>query len=367
MKTLLFTLEFPPFKGGIANYYGHLVKYWPFDETLLVLNNNRGELLAAKGWLRWLKAIPALNRQVKREKIDYVLVGQILPLGTTAWLLSLLRPLRYGILLHGLDFAWALKSERKRWLTRRILRRAQAIIAANRYVAEKVKEFLPALRNKVEVINPGIELAAPLAEAKLLAELKEKYALEGKIVLFTLGRLVRRKGVDYVLQALRQIPRPLSDNLLYFIAGTGPDENYLRQLVPENWRRQITFLGEINEAEKWAWLYLTDVFLMPAREVAGDFEGFGIVYLEANLCAKAVIAGRAGGVSDAVIDGVNGLLVDPLDINAIKEALIKLAENPVLRQKLGESGKKRAQTEFNWEKQTMKLVSLIKTGLKPKG
>lgn len=125
----------------------------------------------------------------------------------------------------------------------------------------------------------------------------------------------------------------------------------------------IFFLGKITDEEKWAWLNLCDIFTMPSRQIGDDFEGFGIVYLEASLCGKPIVAGRSGGVEDAVLDGETGLLVNPEDTKEIADAIIKLAKDEGLRKSLGEAGKKRAGEEFNWRRQVKKIYSIIKTPL----
>ncbi|MFA5184576.1 MAG: glycosyltransferase family 4 protein [Patescibacteria group bacterium] len=362
MKTLLFTLEFPPFKGGIANYYGNLASHWPLAERLVILNNNRGELLRGRDFFAWRPAISLLRRKIKKNQIDYVLVGQILPLGTVAWLLSWFQSFKYGVFLHGLDLSSALKSGRKKWLAGLILGRADKIICANSYVARQTEELYPAAKNKIAVVNPGVPGGAPIVSPNELLELEMSYDLSGKTVLFSLGRLIRRKGFDQTIKALDQLPPALADNLVYFLAGRGPQEEYLRRLVPARLANKIIFLGELTETEKWIWLKKCDIFIMPARDIHGDFEGFGIVYLEANLSGKPVIAGRAGGVSDAVIDAYNGLVVDPEDPVEIGAAITSLAAGPELRRRLGEQGRIRAIREFNWEKQSAKLVDLITTG-----
>ena len=359
MKTLLFTLEFPPFKGGIANYYGNLTNYWPLGEELVVLNNNKGELDNYHGFLSWWRSYGELKRKISSSKIDYVIVGHILPLGTVAMLLSLFQPLKYAVFLHGLDWTSALKSWRKRILVSFILRRSDRIICANSYVAARVNEFYPSGEDKVAIINPGVASQAPYIDPLDLQDLQKTYNLENKITLFSLGRLIKRKGVDQTIKALASIPKSLLNNLVYFIAGTGSDESYLRKLVPQFLHDKIIFLGEISEKEKWLWLKQADIFLMPARDIEGDYEGFGIVYLEANLSSCPVIAGNSGGVPDAVEDNYSGLLVDPLDSNSIKEAIITLANDKELRQKLGRQGRERAINDFNWEKQISQLASLI--------
>jgi phosphatidylinositol alpha-1,6-mannosyltransferase len=363
MKTLLFTLEFPPFRGGVANYYGNLVNYWPIGEDLIVLDNNEGKLNRGRSFLSWRWALGALKRKVAKNKIDYVLVGQILPLGTVAWFTSLFQPLKYAVFLHGMDWTLAHKTWKKQLLTRLILQRADKIICANGYVADQVGMIYPDFKNKIALVNPGIASGAPYVNPEDLAELQSSYGLAGKIILFSLGRLVRRKGVDLTIKALEQIPEPLINNLIYFIGGTGQEEEYLHKLVPARLAQQIIFLGELTEKEKWLWLKRADIFIMPARNISGDFEGFGIVYLEANLCQKPVIAGNFGGVRDAVVDNYNGLLVDPEKVDSIAHAIIKLAENPELRQQLGQQGQARAIAEFNWEKQIAKILEIIKTDL----
>ncbi|MBU1062588.1 hypothetical protein KJ700_00245, partial [Patescibacteria group bacterium] len=82
MKTLLFTLEYPPWHGGIANYYGNLVKYWPKLSEIFVLDKKSGLIN------HWFFAFLKLWKTIKQKKINYILVGQILPLGTATYLIS---------------------------------------------------------------------------------------------------------------------------------------------------------------------------------------------------------------------------------------------------------------------------------------
>lgn len=359
MKTLLITLEYPPFNGGVANYYGNLVKYWPWDEKIEVLNNNHQELFK-DGACAWLRVIPKLLRRRRIAGFDYLLVGHILPLGTVAYLASMIKFFKYGIILHGLDFTKATSKWRKRFLTTLILGRADKIICANSRVAQLVIDFEPRLSAKIKIVNPGVEPLAALANPRKVENLKKHYRLDGAFTLLTIGRLTLRKGVDAVINALADIEvqqlRPK-----YFIAGLGDQEKHLEELAKTSpLRDRIIFLGELSEADKWNWLDVCDAFIMPAREIGVDFEGFGIVYLEANLAGKPVIAGNSGGVKDAVQDLVNGLLVNPNNPKEIRDAIIKLAKDKDLRQQLGEQGKKRAQTKFNWEKQAQLFCHSIK-------
>lgn len=364
MKTLLITEEFPPFNGGIANYYGNLVNFWPLGESLDVLHNNRGELRRPGRHLSWWPAFSALKQKIRLSKIDYLLVGQILPYGTVVYLLSFFNRKPYAVFLHGLDLSMAVARWRKKLLGRLILKRADKIICANSYVRSLVKEYYPFLdteTDKTAVVNPGITSGAPYVRPETLTELRRVHGLDGKIVLLTVGRLVKRKGVDQVIRALENMSDDQADKLVYFVAGAGPEEKNLKKLVPKSWRDKIRFLEEINDREKWEMYQLCDIFIMPARNINGDYEGFGISYLEANICGKPVIAGRSGGVSDAVEDGLNGLMVDPEDSAEIAQAIIRLAGDEQLRLVLGEQGRKRAAEQFNWEKLATSLFKHLQS------
>jgi phosphatidylinositol alpha-1,6-mannosyltransferase len=238
------------------------------------------------------------------------------------------------------------------------LNRADKIICANsRTAAEARGLVLPLKINKVTVVNPGIDTKPRVYDEVVIRDLKQRYDLRGKAVLLTVGRLVRRKGVDLVLEALAACT---DKSLVYVIIGSGPEEASIKELIHElGLQDQVRLLLDVDDEEKAHWFQVADIFVMTSRDEAGDYEGFGIVYLEAGLAGKPVIAARGGGVADAVIDKETGLLVKPGDINELKAAIIKLKNYEGLRIRLGDNGRRRAQSEFNWEGQAGKIFDII--------
>jgi phosphatidylinositol alpha-1,6-mannosyltransferase len=345
MKSLLLTLEYPPFKGGVANYYGHLVKHWPNREGIEVVYHQK----------HWLFSFFKLNSFLKNNPGGNVLIGQILPLGTVAYLRYLIKPYKYSVFLHGMDFTFALKKSRKKYLSSLILNKTSKIICANSYVANLAINFQANLKDKIIIVNPGINEASLNHLESDAVLLKEKYQTKDKIVLLSLGRLVKRKGVDMVIEALSSLDKDTRDKICYIVAGNGNDADYLKNLARQK-DVVVNFTGEISESEKWSLLDLCDIFIMPAREINGDFEGFGIVYLEANICGKPVIAGNSGGVPDAVVNNQTGLLVNPESAPDITQAILSLVNNPLKRNELGNNGHNRAVTEFLWPKQIKKIA-----------
>lgn len=355
MKLLLCTLEYPPQIGGVANYYDNLLRAWPKDDTWSVLDNSQGELLANKGFLPWSKAFFSLLRKIKEQKPNLVFLGQILPLGTVALILNIFKKFDFAVFLHGMDLSFALRLPRKRFLTRLILKKAKTIVCANSYVRQILLDFLPELEGKLILINPGV--SAGKAQTKIKEGVSQRYKLNGKKVIFSIGRLVKRKGFDQVIKALAQLKL---DNWYYLLAGSGPEEDALRSLAADSSvKDKIVFLGRLSEEEKWSYLDLCDIFIMTPLNLDGDFEGFGIVYLEANLMAKPVIASDSGGVKDAVINNETGLLLNPEKQEEITEAIEKLLSQAAEAKRLGLNGQKRAINDFSWTGQAYKLYQYL--------
>ena len=357
MKTLLFTIEYPPFKGGVSNYYGNLIKYWPEKDNIKVLNNNSGALLCNKIWPKWLPAFWQFVKLNKQEKFDHIIVGHLLPLGIILYIYSIFNKVSYSVIIHGMDINYALRKNRKRIISLKILKKAKHIFCPNSYTAGLVKDFIGQENHgKVKVINPGIDININFNKYQN-EEILKKYNLQDKIVLFTISRLVKRKGQDKVIEALKKIYMVNSD-IHYFIAGKGENEAYLKEIA--GICPNIHFLGSLSDDEKWQWLKSSDIFIMPARDIEGDFEGFGIVYLEAALASLPVIGGNSGGVKDAIIDGETGLLVDSQSVDDIAGAILKLAQDTKLRKRMGVQGRERAVRDFEWSKQIKKIYNQIK-------
>jgi len=230
------------------------------------------------------------------------------------------------------------------------LREAQVVMANSRYTAGLLEELgVPAAR--IRVIHPGCD-PDDFRPVELDPATRHRL-LEGRVPQFTLltvGNLVMRKGHDLAIKAVARL-RESIPGLLYIIAGAGPHEHELRCLANQLGVADcILFKGRVPEDELAAIYAASDVFLMPSRLLLADddVEGFGIVFLEASACGRAVIGGMSGGIADAVVHGKTGLLVDPGDVTALQEAILRLWRDPELRGKLGAAGRQRVLSELTW-------------------
>lgn len=363
------TLEYPPFKGGVAEYYSNLVEHWPENDIWVLTQSQKKEessdnvrykgLLTRFSYPRWLPAFFHIATTIRKHKIEYVLVGQILPLGTVVLALSGIFSFRYAVILHGMDLEYALKNKRKRKLASAVIKGCDKVVCGNSHTKDRVVEEFGADDDKLAVVNPGVGNIGEVNDTKKESLIK-KYGLERKKVLLSLGRLVERKGFDKVIEAMPLVWEKDPD-VVYVIGGEGEYGGRLRSMttdLPSGDKDKIIFLGSVGSKEKWAWLDLADIFIMPSREINGDYEGFGIVYLEAGAVGLPVIAGDSGGVRDAVVDGENGIMANPEDENDITEAILTLIRDKEKGKRMGVAGKRRA-SKFAWEKQIKRLYKEI--------
>jgi len=236
------------------------------------------------------------------------------------------------------------------------------LFPGTQYALDLVREKGVAYRS-AEVVSYGcnVERFGPHGgEAK-----RRELGLEGKKVLLSLCRLVPRKGVDTVLEALPAISKAVPE-VQYVIAGDGEDRPRLEQLAAGlDVMPMVRFLGRVSNEEVAPLLDMADVFVMPAREERPCVEGFGLVFLEANACETPVIGSTSGGIPDAVVDGETGLLVPPSAPAAFAEAAIRLLNDADLRRRLGRAGRERVLRVGTWDRMVARLSASISELLRP--
>lgn len=273
---------------------------------------------------------------------EQVWVTHVLPVGTAA----MASRVPYVIFLHGLDFDLARRTPWKRWLTQQILRRAKAVVTNSRALADEVAAFAGIATPLVvyPCVNDAFLDAADMPRLPFARH---------ETRLLTVARLVERKGHRKVLEAMRELP-----NTVYDIVGEGPYRAELEAAVQQfGLERRVRFHGMVPDADLAAYYQQADVFVMPATKSAQDREGFGTVYLEANLFDLPVVAVDAPGVNEAVLHQRTGLLIDDTH-DALVEALLRL-QDPALRAALGMAGRERVLAEFVREVQFGKLRTLL--------
>ncbi len=249
-----------------------------------------------------------------------------------------------------------------RALQRRSIQRAAMNVAVSRYTADLIAPMSDRVRLLPNFIDHERFRVSGMRE-----ELRRKFGCHGKTVLLTIARLEKRKGIDQALRALALLNEQgmIGEDWHYLIGGRGPELEPLRQLAKELKITRLTkFLGFIPDTDLPALYEAADVFLQPNRDMDGDTEGFGVVFLEAAACGLPVIGGIAGGTADAIDDGRNGLRVDGESITQIADAIALLMGNEEKRLAFSQHGIQWA-ARFDVEKAAAAFEQMLTETLVP--
>lgn len=365
MKILLITMEWPPFKGGVGNYYfnltNELAKQGIAIQVMIPqarLESRSQKLNLAVSvcpffyrffWPKWLKLYFEIKKTVKQFKPDLIWVGQVLPVGEAAYLIKKNLKIPYFVSTHGLDILLPQKSLRKDKILKNILNNAAFITANSEFTKKELLDL--------EIPEEKIEIVYPCPNIKNNQTIKKS---GNQKTLLTVGRLVKRKGQEKVIDAMPHLLKKFPD-LNYLIIGEGPEKNNLEQKI-KNLKlvNKVKILDNVINSELAEYYSSADIFVMPVENLEGDAEGFGIVYLEAALFGLPVIGGNSGGAKEAILDNQTGLLVEPNNQQDLIEKITLLLEDTVLAEKLGWAGKNRVLKEFIWKNQADKLINQIK-------
>ena len=366
-NTLLITLDFWPNRGGVANYYYNLVKNFPKDNIFILTSAKKEDsnlriynqpLLYTLIWPRWLYALKTTIRLIKKHNIEILWAGDLLPSGTVTYIVHQLFKIPYFVSLHGLDILNSQKKLRKKKLAQKILAQAQFITVNSQCTKDLLKDIVED-QSKIKIVYPGVNEKFTELDSQKLQEIKTKYNLKNKKVILTTGRLVHRKNHQLVIDALKELKEKIP-NLVYIIIGNGPQKkDYELRIKAYGLENDIKILDNIENDQLPYFYQLSDIFVMVSKTSSDDVEGFGIVYLEAGIFAKPVIASTEGGSQEAVLENKTGLLVRENSVEALKNGIIKLLKDQDLAHQLGKNAQTRIKKKFLWGDISKKLMEYI--------
>ncbi|HNO09969.1 MAG TPA: glycosyltransferase, partial [bacterium] len=161
---------------------------------------------------------------------------------------------------------------------------------------------------------------------------------EGRIILLTVGRLVKAKGHDVVIRALPEIQKRVP-NILYVIAGEGVEKEQLINLVESlSLKNSVHFTGYITPTGLEELYAISDLFVLAGRWTPTFVEGFGLVLVEAAIRGKPVIGARIGGIPEAIEDGVSGIVIEPEDPSQVAKAVMDILSDQNLYDRMAKAG-----------------------------
>ncbi len=264
-------------------------------------------------------------------------------------LLTYILPVHFVVYLHGNDVLCPLRNSWLRSLFTFTLNRTNKIICNSSFTRDYLQANC-AISIPVVVVNPQLRpekfgISSPSNLFHLRSKVRQAWQIpDTAITILTVGRLVKRKGFDRVIECLPQLSNEGID-VHYLICGKGKMDSELKELASQlNVADKVHFAGFVPDQELANYYAACDIFAMLTFLEPNEqsIEGFGIVYLEAGYFGKPVIASKVGGVIDAVHHGQNGILIDSNSDAEILAGLQKLCRDSKLRQQLGNKGREMA-------------------------
>ena len=374
MKVVFATGIFPPDIGGPATSVSALAEAWSArgHRVTVVTYADRLEdgARSAYGVIRIPRALPAWKRYAAflqalwraSDEPGPIFAQDAIASGLPALLVAWLRRRKLIVRIAG-DFAWEQAQVKYgygeslekfqndahvpfvpmllRVLQRFVYRRADRAIAPSRYLAGVLRGWgVP--ERRIRMIYNGVHLPETAAE---------RGTHPRRIV--AAGRLVPWKNFDVLLKAMPRVLERFPDAEL-LIAGEGPEMTRLRALASAPMlAERVTFAGKMERNALWKAIAESGVFAL-----VSSYEGFSHQLVEASACGAAVVASRAGGNTELIDDGKNGLLVEPGDANGLAQALIRFLEDPAFARACADEAKKNAE-KFSIERQIVETSEAV--------
>lgn len=306
-KVLCMTRKYPPSVGGMekfcADLYGKLGEQADIDTGVIALGKSQKHLI-------WFFPYCIFYLMFNARKWDVILFSDALFAGA-AFVAKIFSPKTILITdIHGLDILYPNKLYQ--WYMKHFLDKFDVYVCNSKNTEELLNS-----RNiwNTIIIHRGVDVHKFDGIKRDKEAFAKKYQIDSnQKVIITVGRLVKRKGVEWFV---RNVVNELEDDIVYMIAGGGEQYDAIRQAIQEKkLEHRVKLLGKISEKDLNELYVNADIFVMPNIKVEGDVEGFGIVAIEAASAGLIVVASDVDGISDAVVDKVNGYLVESENVKA---------------------------------------------------
>jgi phosphatidylinositol alpha-1,6-mannosyltransferase len=367
--TLLLSAIFPPTTGGSGRWFWEIYRRLPRADYLVAAGAHpdaaafdanhdlrvarlplemRNRAISSWGSLKhYLRTARSVRRLARQEGVMMIHAARPLSEGLVARVVRFRTGIPYCCYTHGEDINIATTSRELKWLTRRVLRGATAVIANSGFTRDLLLKEWAVPPEKVRLLHPGVDCDY-FRPAPPDADVRKRFGWDGRQVILTVGRLQRRKGQDVLIEAVAGL-RDRFPNVLYAIIGAGEERTRLTEMVARlGAGGHVQFLGELKDADLLRCYQQCDLFALPNRAVGKDVEGFGMVLLEAQACGRPVLAGASGGTAETMNPGETGVLVACDRPDEPAAALAELLADAERLDRMGRAGREWVEGKFNW-------------------
>ena len=314
------------------------LQVWGYGRSLN--SHNRLRLTsAAVTPLAMASMAKSLRSEIRSDRPDVVHLHWVLPQGMLAAAVPADIPVVISV--HGADVRFV--RGRLKPIASRILKRADALIAASSEVLDAVSEAYPPIRDKSRVIPHGANTDLFNNEEK--GQSRIELGIEpGVPVVLAIGRMVVKKGFDQLIRSMAEI-RDIEAHL--YIIGDGPNRPRLEATIPNADRSRVHLLGVQPREAVAKWLAASDVVVIPGVLDGMDFDSGPVVLMESFAAGRPVVATKVGMAPDVVEDDVNGYLIDSAEPHLIASAVRRAIAST---DRLGQGARRSFETIGGWNR-----------------
>jgi len=313
-----------------------------------------------------LAATRAMVLWHSRVHFDLLHAHWVVPGGGVGEVVSRLTGAPLVISLHGSDVFMLEKNVLARWVARRAFRRARRVTGCSTDLLERAQGH-GLLPERSRLIPYGVDNARFRPDPAVGLEQRAQLGIPSDAPVFlALGRLVHKKGFEYLVRAMPDLVQRFSD-LKVVIAGGGALSEELQRLATElGVASHLLLPGSVPWDKTVRYLNMADVFVLPSiHDQKGNVDGLPNTLLEAMACGKPVVASRVAGIPEVIREGENGLLVDERAPEQLNAAITRLLQSPGLAARLGSANRARVERELTWRRVAQSMVEVYEQALAP--
>lgn len=350
----------PHYKGArkyeiVDNLKIHRFQYfWPpsFQKLCygggILPNLKKNKLLVIQTFTLMICELITAIKIIKKEKIELVHAFWFLPQGIVAMIVKLFLNVDYIVTALGGDmFPFKTNNKLFLWFYKKIADNASFVTAVNQIF---VKELKTLNQQKIYYVPNGVDIH----------NLKPAENIKKNTNILFVGRLTEKKGVIYLIEALKKIDKKIYNKLL--IVGDGPLriilEKKVRELGIEN---KVYFFGSKPYKELFKFYNESMFIVVPSITTSdGDREGFPTVYLDAMACGCPIIASRIEGIENIIKNNENGIIVEQKNPAALAKTMNDLIYNDKLRNSITKNALIEVKNKYAWNIVSERYIKLIK-------
>jgi len=371
MKILFFGSDYPPTGGGISTYTHEWLyaiaqekdveskaRVFGNKKPRIEYINNKLEINIVKSvnffYVGWIIVVDIM----KNRGFETIHSFNLFPVGFWVVFWSKIFNRKSVITFYGADACDSRTSKKVFFLQKWSLVHSDTAITISQFTKNKVIERYGLYKKNIEVIYPILPTFDKNISSRNIQEVQEKYGLKvDDFIVIAVCRLVKRKGIEYLIEASKMINDP---KIKVMIVGDGKERTFLENKVKnDGLEGKVFFTGKVPALAPYYCVSDVAVLVSYIIENEGDFEGLGLVLLEAQSYGLPVIGTRSGGIPEALEDLKTGFIVPERDAKSIAEAILKLKNDKKTYTSMSEQTKSFLPNKFGLENTVRRYILLI--------